>query len=196
MHHPFIVGEKVYFRGVEESDVEGPYLEWLNDEEVTRFLTSIGHLPVNRENLLDYMQSMAHSEQDALFAIHDLETDEFIGTSHFGPVDWLHRTGTFGIMIGNKKYWGKGYGTEILFHMTDYGFRRLNLRKINLGAVSEQVAAVRYMRRLGYTQEATFREEFFYNGKYIDTFKFGLIDREFFNGLYGNGWPKTQHKDK
>ncbi len=189
MYHPFIIGEKVYFRYMDETDAEGPYLDWLNDEEVTRFLTTVGHFPVTKEYLLNYIQSMAQSDQDVLFAIHDVESKEFIGTSHFGPINWLHRTGTFGIMIGNKKYWGKGYGTEILFHMTDYGFRRLNLHKITLGAASEQAAAIRYMKRLGYTQEATHREEVFYNGKYIDSLKFSLIDREFFNGPYGNGWP-------
>jgi len=191
VYHPFIVGEKVYFRCMDESDVEGPYLDWLNDEEVTRFLTTVGHFPVTKEYLLHYIRSMAQSDLDVLFAIHDVKSREFIGTSHFGPINWLHRTGTFGIMIGNKKYWGKGYGTEIFFCMTDYGFRRLNLHKIVLGAVSDQIAAIKYMKRLGYTQEATHREEFLYNGKYIDAFKFGLIDREFFSGPYGNGWPET-----
>ena len=194
MHHPFIIGENVYFRCIDESDVESPYLDWLNDEEVTRFLTTVGHFPVTKEYLLHYIQSMAQSDQDILFAIHDVKTNEFIGTSHFGPVNWLHRTGTFGIMIGNKEFWGKGYGTEVFFHMTDYGFRRLNLHKISVGAVSEQVTAIKYMNELGYTQEGTLREEFFYNGKYIDGLKFGLLEREFFDGPYGNGWPKTKNK--
>lgn len=194
MQHPFIIGEKVYFRCADESDVEGPYLDWLNDEEITRFLTTVGHFPTTKENLLHYIQNMARSDRDVLFAIHDIETDEFIGTSHFGPINWLCRIGTFGIMLGNKKYWGKGYGTEIFFHMTDYGFRQLNLHKISVGAVTELVAAIGYMKRLGYTQEATFREEIFYNGKYIDALKFGLIDREFFSGPYGNGWPRLKNK--
>lgn len=194
MHHPFIIGEKVYLRGMDEADVEGPYLEWVNDEEVTNFLSTLGHFPTSRESLLNYVQRISRSDRDVLFAIHDIETDEFIGTSHFGPIDWLHRTGAFGIMIGNKKFWGKGYGTEIFFHMTDYGFRRLNLRKISVGAVAEQVAAINYMKRLGYIQEATFREEVFHNGKYVDALKFGLLDREFFNGPYGSGWPGTKNK--
>jgi len=175
-----------------ESDAEGPYIDWLNDEEVTRFLSTIGHFPTTAETARQYIHRISHSDRDMFLAIHDAASNEFIGTSHFGPIDWLHRTGTFGIMIGDKRYWGKGYGTEILFHMTDYGFRRLNLHKITIGAVSEQIAAIRYMKKLGYAQEATHQEEFFYNGRYIDTFKFGLIERDFFAGPYGNGWPKKE----
>ncbi len=193
MYHPFIVGEKIYFRSMEEADVDGPYLDWLNDEEVTRFL-AVGHFPATKEYLLHYIQTMTQSNQDVFFAIHDIKSDEFIGTTHFGPINWLHKTGTFGIMIGDKKYWGKGYGTEILFHMTDYGFRRLNLHKITLGAYSEQIAAIKYMKRLGYIQEATHREGFFYDGRYLDVYKFGIIDREFFSGPYGNGWPKKKNQ--
>ena len=158
MYHPFIVGEKIYFRCMEESDVEGSYLDWLNDEEVTRFL-AVGHFPATKEYLLHYIQNMAQSSQDTLFAIHDIKTDEFIGTAHFGPINWLHRTGTMGDIIGNKKYWGKGYGTEICFRLMDYGFRRLNLHKITVGTIGEQTSVLKYVKKLGFIQEAAHREE-------------------------------------
>ena len=189
MLHPFIIGEKVYFRGAEEADADGSYLDWVNDGEVTSYLSTLGYIPVSREGLRGYIHSMLQSDCDALFAIHDVKTDEFIGTSHFGPIDWLQRTGTFGIMIGNKKFWGKGYGTEIFFRLTDYGFRRLNLHKISVGALAEQEAAIGDMKRLGYTQEATLREEVFHDGKYVDALKFAILDHEFYGGPYGNGWP-------
>lgn len=190
MHHPLIVGEKVLFRVMVESDAEGPHLDWLNDEEVTRFLSTVGRFSTSAENARQCISSMAESDRDVPLAIHDSSSNNIIGTSHFGPVDWVHRTGPFGTMIGDKTFWGKGYGMESFFRMTDCGFRRLNLHKIMLGAVSEQTAAIRYMRKLGYAQEATHREEFFYNGRYVDVPKFDLIDRDFRLGRYREGWPR------
>ena len=179
MHHPFIVGEKVYFRGVEESDVDGLYLDWLNDEEATRFLTTVGRFPTTKENLLHFIQVMARSDQDILFAIHDGETNEFIGTSHLGPINWIPRIAPLGIMIGNKKFRGKGYASEAIKLVVDYAFRRLNLHKVSAGVAAINQGSLKAFQKAGFKVEGQAKSQVLLNGEYHDSQYLGLTKEDF-----------------
>lgn len=179
MHHPFIIGEKVYFRGMDESDIEGPYLDWLNDEEVTRFLTTVGHFPATKENLLHYIQSMARSDKDVFFAIHDVKSDEFIGTSHLGPIDWITRIAPLGIMIGNKKFWGRGYAAEAIRLASDHAFKRLNLHKLTAGVAAINEDSAKAFKRAGFEIEGRVKSQVFLDGEYYDSLYLGITKPDF-----------------
>lgn len=178
MYHPFIIGEKVYFRCMDESDIEGPYLDWLNDEEVTRFLSTVGHFPATKENLLHYIQSMARSDKDVFLAIHDVSTDEFIGTSHLGPINWITRIAPLGIMIGNKEFWGKGYATEAIRLIVDYAFKRLNLQKVTAGACVINQGSVKAFEEVGFEVEGRAKSQFFLDGEYHDSLYLGIVNKD------------------
>jgi RimJ/RimL family protein N-acetyltransferase len=64
------------------------------------------------------------------YSIIDLETNELIWNCGFSEVDNLNQTGEVGIFIVNKSFWDKGYGTEALTLLLDYGFKALNLHNI------------------------------------------------------------------
>ena len=179
MHHPFIIGEKVYLRGIEESDAEGPYLDWLNDVEVTRFLETAGRFPTSKESLLDYIRSMAQSDQDVLFGIHDITTDELIGTSHLGPINWVTRISPIGIMIGNKKLWGKGYASEAIELVVGYAFRRLNLHKVTAGAAAINQGSVKAFEKAGFKIEGRAKSQVLLDGEYYDSQYLGLTKQDF-----------------
>ena len=179
MHHPSIIGEKVYLRCMEESDIEGPYLDWLNDEEITRYLTGVRHSSVTKDYLLHYIQSMAQSDKDIFFAIHDVESKEFIGTSHFGPIDWLNRTAALGIMIGNKRYWGKGHATKAIRLVLDYAFKSLNLHKVTAGIVAIHQPSVKAFQKAGFEIEGQAKSQFFLDGKYYDYIYMGVTRDDF-----------------
>ena len=176
--HPFITGERVYFRCMEEQDADSIYSDWLHDEEVTRYLTGVGRFPPTKEALRGYIREMTDSDHDAFFAVHDVKSTEFIGTTHFGPIDWLHRIAAIGIMIGNKEYWGKGYGTEVIRLVLTYAFERLNLHKVTAGIAADNTASVRAFKKAGFRVEGTAKAHFFINGKYCDWLYVGVLKDE------------------
>lgn len=55
MRRPFLVGERLYLRLLEESDVGEEYIGWLNDPDVTRYLPSTGKFPSTPETLRKYL---------------------------------------------------------------------------------------------------------------------------------------------
>ena len=178
MYHPFLIGEKVYLRRLEREDLEGNYFQWLNDYEVTIDLSS-GVFPNSREEMEQYFTRMQTSGKDIFFAIVEKETDRHIGNLRIGDIDWIHRRASIGQLIGEKDCWGKGYGTESLRLAIKYCFQRLNLHKIVEAAASSATAAIRYMEKMGFVLEGTFRKETFRDGEYHDVLRYGLLREDY-----------------
>ena len=174
----FIIGAQIYLRPLEKEDLSEEYLGWLNDPEVSRYLES-GIFPCTRDELEKFYEQVTGSRDQVILAIVDKEKDQHIGNVKLGPINWLHRKATFGILIGEKEFWGKGIGEEATRLMVEYGFFRLNLRRIELGVYAEHKAAIRSYEKVGFRIEGRLRESLFREGKYTDGLWMGLLRSEY-----------------
>lgn len=107
------------------------YLKWMNDPELTQYLMM--YRPLTREMEEDWLNSLKNREDLFIFAIllfNQDENEKLLGNCSI-DVDWKNRVGTCGIMIGEKMYQGKGYGTEAMKLLVNYGFNTLNLNRYN-----------------------------------------------------------------
>jgi len=181
MYHPFLIGEKVYLRGVERKDLEGDYFQWLNDYEVTKF-TEVGRFPNTKESMDEYYHEVAISGRHTFFAIIDKVTDLHIGNTKLGPIDWYHRKATVGLMIGNKEYWGKSYGTEAMKLIVEYGFIRLGLNKIWSALIYTNKASQRMCENAGFIVEGCDRSSLLFRGDYYDALYVGITRDDFLKG--------------
>ncbi len=178
MRRPFLVGEKLYLRLLEESDIGEEYLKWLNDYEVTRYLEA-GKFPSTPQALHKYLEHFQNCKTDLVFAIIDRKTDQHIGNVTLNHINWIHGTADTGLMIGRKEFWGKGYAFEAWSLLMEYAFQRLGLRKIVAGAVADNIASIVTLEKLGFKVEGTLRREFFVDGEYYDAVRLGLFRDEF-----------------
>lgn len=178
MYHPFIVGKKLYLRGLEKSDLEGDYFQWLNDREVTKFMDS-GIFPNTQEKLEEFYKNNALSSNNVILAIIDVDSDKHIGNIKLGPINWISRISPLGIMIGNKEFWGKNYAPESIKLVLDYAFRRLNLHKITLGVVEKNNAAVSVYKKTGFKVEGLAKSQFYLDGEYCNAIYMGMTREEF-----------------
>lgn len=177
MKTPYIIGGRIYLRPLEREDLNEKYLKWLNDPDVNRYLES-GLFPSTRDGLEEfYKRTTSHTE--VILAIAEIESDEHIGNVKLGPINWIHRSATFGILIGEPRFWGRGIGTEATKLVIEYGFVRLNLRRIDLGVYACHEAAVRLYETVGFKIEGRFREDLFNNGDYVDRIWMGLLRSEY-----------------
>jgi RimJ/RimL family protein N-acetyltransferase len=175
---PFIGRGPIYLRPLTRADLNDTYLGWLNDPDVTRYVES-GTFPYSAEELAQFYDSLSGSRTHVLLAIADAESHRHIGNVKLGPIDWVHRSGVFGIMIGDRRYWGRGYGTLATRLMVEYGFYRLNLNRIALGVYAEHDGAVNAYRKVGFKVEGVHREEVFHEGEYKDRLWMALLRREY-----------------
>ena len=84
----------------------------------------------------------------------------------------------FDIFIGNKKEWGKGYGTDATKTILDYGFKKLGLHHVYLSVYSYNKKAIGLYEKLGFKHEGAKREHILYGGKYHDCIIMGLLAKE------------------
>ena len=140
-----LVGTKCYLSPMDAGDAER-YAMWLNDLDVTIY-TQLGHhsLTVDREKEILASISKAHN-----YGIVDTATDSLVGSCGLMDIDHVNRTAEIGIVIGDKAFWGRGYGAEAMGLLLDYGFRYLDLYNVMLRVYSFNERGLACYRKVGF----------------------------------------------
>jgi diamine N-acetyltransferase len=180
MINPFLIGERLYLRPLELEDLERCQ-RWFNDPEVRRFLSSIRPLNqiVERAFLEDLSKKAADPAADVIMAIVIKEDDGHIGNTGLHRINVIDRSAEFGIAIGEKDFWRKGWGTETARLMVQYGFSTLNLNRIYLRVHDNNPRGLGAYEKAGFRQEGILRQALFRDGQYHEVILMSLLRDEF-----------------
>jgi RimJ/RimL family protein N-acetyltransferase len=173
-----LIGKKVILRPYRRSDLQN-FIKWFNDPEVIQYLGL--YLPMTEMAEEKYIEDLPSKGQTlAHFVIEAIEGNENkpIGTTGLSEINNKDRNATFGISIGEKDYWSKGYGTEATNLLIKYGFEQLNLHRISSDAFSFNERSIRLHKRVGFKEEGRRQQRVFKNGQYYDVVEFGLLRSE------------------
>jgi RimJ/RimL family protein N-acetyltransferase len=175
-----IEGKLVNLRSLETTDIDKIYA-WVNDGEVMRHLN--GRYPFSRayeEAWLAERTAGPLSFDNARFAV-ETKDGVGIGTVTFHTVHTENRKARLGIMIGDKAYWSKGYGTDTMMTMLRFGFDQMNLHRIDLTVDEDNPRAIACYRKCGFVEEGRLRQLQYREGRYIDQFVMGILRDEFYS---------------
>lgn len=170
-----LVGDNIYLSPRNIEDVE-KFTEWLNDFETTDYIGRSGAI-MTIEKEKEYLES--HSGDESCFVIVRLSDNEVIGTVGLEQISHLKRIATLGIFIGDKGSRNKGYGTEAIKLILEYGFRYLNLNNIKLDLMEFNERALACYKKCGFKEYGRRRKCNFINGKYYDTIEMDILAEEF-----------------
>lgn len=170
-----LVGERIYLSPRNIADVE-QFTEWLSDFNITDYI-GISSTVTTIEGEKKYLET--ENSNRAAFAIIAQETDKMIGTVSLERIDNIARTASLGIFIGNSEYKSKGYGTEAIRLLLDFGFNYLNLHSVQLTLLSVNERAKRCYEKCGFKEMGRIRDNKFINGKYYDTICMDILKDEF-----------------
>jgi len=155
-------------------------LRWFNDPEVIQYLGI--YLPMTEMVEEKWIESIGTTRllTDVFFIIEAIEEKGTrpIGDTGLGGINSKDHNAGFGIAIGEKDYWSKGYGTEAARVLVNYGFGQLNLHRITSGAVAFNERSIRMHRSLGFKEEGRQRDFVYRNGRYHDHVMFGILKDE------------------
>lgn len=169
-----LVGERIYLSPKSVEDAE-KFTEWLNDFKTTDYLGR-SHRIVTLQGEKEYLEKNADNKVS--FAIVEKNTDKLIGTVGLHDLDYINRTSTLGIFIGDKDYRSKGYGTEAIRLILDFGFNYLNLNNIKLDLMGFNERALKCYKKCGFKEYGRRKCEFV-NGKYYDRISMDILAEEF-----------------
>lgn len=180
----FLKGKRIILRPLnKEVDLE-KCLIWTNDPEVTNFLSLL--YPIDKIAEGEWFDKISKDKNNIVLAIETLD-GKFIGTMGLHSINWVNRTATTGALIGEKRYWGKGYGTEAKMLILNYAFNQLNLRKIKSEVIAYNKRSLNYSLHCGYEIEGRKKQEIYKNGQYWDLIQLGL-----FKNKWLKIWKKYQ----
>jgi RimJ/RimL family protein N-acetyltransferase len=176
-------GKSVLLRPVKKSDI-AYFLKWFNDPEVIQYLGM--YLPMTEMSEEKFIEELGttRATSDALFVIEVIEgaSTKPIGNCGLHRINSKDHNATFGIVIGEKDYWSKSYGTEATRLLINYGFQQLNLHRISSSAVAFNERSIKLHKKVGFREEGRLRQAMFKNGQYHDLVQFGIL-REEWRGL-------------
>jgi RimJ/RimL family protein N-acetyltransferase len=172
-------GESVLLRPFKRSDISY-FLKWFNDPEVLQYLDM--YLPMTEMSEEKFIEELGttRASSDALFVIEAIEGDQAkpIGNCGLHLIKSKDRNAVFGIIIGEKDYWSKGYGTEAARLLINYGFQQLNLHRISSAAIAYNERSIKLHKNVGFREEGRLRQDMFKNGRYHDRLEFGILSEE------------------
>jgi RimJ/RimL family protein N-acetyltransferase len=173
-----IIGKRIRLRGVERKDLP-LFVEWLNDPEVIKGLSI--NLPLSskdEEGWFEKLSELPPEEKPLAIEIKEGNTWRLIGNSSLFNISLINRCAEVGIFIGDKKEWGKGYGTETMLLLLKHGFGTLNLHRIFLRVYENNPQAIRTYEKVGFKHEGRLREDRYYQGNYYDTLIMSMLRNE------------------
>lgn len=92
------------------------------------------------------------------FSIHSLEDDRIIGFLDLDGINWTAGDCWIGVGIGERDYWGKGYGTDAINVLLRFAFEELNLNRVTLNVFEYNERAIKAYEKLGFQHEGRQRQ--------------------------------------
>lgn len=180
-----LFGPRVTLRAIERDDI--PHIHAINNDVAVE-LAGGGDPPWPQSlarAYADFERRAAEGGRDGdrdgvSFAI--VADGKLLGFCGLHGRDSFASTAELGITIGDKAYWGKHYGREAIRLLLDYGFDKLNLRRIYLRVHARNERGIRAYRACGFVEEGRLREHVWSDGAYDDLLYMGVLRSERLTG--------------
>ncbi len=178
-----IFGERIRFRAIEKDDLP-TFARWYNDPEILQGLGAL--LPFSMSDEQDWFEKMRlrpPEEHNMIIEVKEItaqgdESWTVIGSWGFFNYDHRNACSEFGLTIGEKSYWGQGFGSEAVRMIVKVGFYTLNLNRIYLRVLESNTRAIRAYEKAGFTHEGRQRDAAFIKGEYHDYLVMSILRDE------------------
>lgn len=171
-----LTGKKLRLRAITLDDLDA-IKEWINDPEVTRGLL-VGRYPMTDETERQWIEDkMKATSSETLFTI-ETKSGDYVGGISLFKIHPVEHHAELGIVIGDKSKWSRGYATEAMELIIEYGFNQLNLNMIYLGVVAFNKRAAALYKRVGFVEEGRLRQRVYRDGSYHDELSMSMLKTE------------------
>lgn len=151
---------------------------WTEDAEYLRALDSDYARPVSAQEIAGRLNPEQRDPNWLEFHLRTLEDDRFIGFVALHSIEWNNGAAMLSIGIGEPAYRGKGYGTDAIQIILRYAFAELNLHRIGLDVISNNIRAIQAYKKAGFLQEGTLRSAVLRDGGRHDRLLMGILREE------------------
>lgn len=177
MNFEIIETERLFLRKLTNEDYENILLN-LSDDEIIKYLN------VKPENIEKEKQKAkagfaTYNKKKCVFQLIEKKTEQILGFCgyHIWFID--HDHAEIGYSLDKNEHKNKGFMTEALEAIIEYGFREMKLNRIEALLAEYNVPSLKLVNKFGFKQEGVLRKHYLVNGKYEDSLIFSLLQDEY-----------------
>ena len=171
-------GRLVHLSFADTEEVVRAWSKWDLDSEFKRLLDDQPPRLISPAQHRRELEEETYNKKSFFFAVRPLNSDMKIGFTALW-LNWLHRDAFVAIGIGERDYWGKGFGTDAMRITLRYAFEELNLHRVSLTVWGVNERAIRSYINAGFRVEGRLRETMRRDGRPMDMLVMGILRSEF-----------------
>jgi RimJ/RimL family protein N-acetyltransferase len=172
-----LTADRVRLAPLTEADVE-IITGWYEDVEFMRLFDARPAVPKTQAEVGEWLEEVRKARNHVAFGVRLIQGDVLIGVLEFDGIIWPHRVSGVGLSIGDRAYWGQGYGSEAARLGIGFAFDEMNMHRLTATVFSYNVRSISLLKRLGFRQEGAYREFLERDGRRYDMLLFGLLRHE------------------
>lgn len=152
----------------------GDIFKLFSDNKVTQFYNVVTLTKEEEaQKFIDWFRNRFAAKSAVRWGISLKGHNSIIGTIGFNNFTKRHRANLgYDLQAG---FWNKGYATEALKVVIDFGFNELNINRIEAEVMQGNTASERVLTKLGFIREGILRQWMYWSDKHYDMTMFSLL---------------------
>jgi len=152
--------------------------KWYNDSDVAYWAFGVKN---DEQKSVGEFERWYISRSSSEIKRYIIETKDgkAIGSISYRNYDRKNKVVTLGIHIGEKQFWGKGFGTDAIREFIKFLFNSLDINRIELDTFDDNIRAIKAYQKCGFRIEGVLREARLIDGKFHDIIIMGMTRKDF-----------------
>ncbi|MEG0927278.1 GNAT family N-acetyltransferase [Chryseobacterium sp.] len=183
MNHLILESKRLTLRTFRDRDILNVHEMLLRSESTEFNPTTYSEDKKETEKLIHTWQLESEQGKDSkkfTFLIEDTINHTFIGIIGLDIIKPHYRNAEVWFKISPKS-WGKGYGTEALHRIIQFGFEDLKLHRVEAGCAVDNIASYKIMEKTGMIREAHRRKLLPLKNGWSDNYEYAILEEDYFS---------------
>ncbi len=174
-----LIGNRVVIRPLERRDLTHVF-KWWNDPEVMYYADDDPEPHSTMKDIEDrYNRETGEWADSTARYLIQTTSGQPIGHVMYRGLRSDTRSVWTGITIGERDYWGNGYGTEAIRLFLQFLFEEMHLHKVSITVSDFNARAIRAYEKCGFRHDGVLRHNAVVHGKFVDHFVMSILEDEF-----------------
>ncbi len=158
---------------------DAPHLQQMrSNAQVMKYMDSDRHDDLQASETFIMKNLKRYKQKSGFFwAITSADGGSYLGDIILRKIDRINARAEIGYTL-KPEFWGRGYMKEAMRAVIAFGFKDLGLHSIEANINPANTTSRELLLKMGFVKEAYFRENYYYNGRFLDTELYSLLERD------------------
>lgn len=168
----------IYLRGLENKDYKTS-VNWRQDTIIWDMVVGPRYYVSETYEKIWVDQHINDQTKNLVLGVCEKTNNQLIGYVYLNNIDYHNRNAIFAKLIGDRAFWGKGYGTQATMLMLYHAFYELGLKRVYAVQLLNNHASIRVNQKCGFVNEGILRKAVFKSGNYQDLNIMGVLKEDY-----------------